>query len=238
MVMALSLFHRQDSLVIVAAYENGLALAAQLNSQGHWELTYRAQAHSQPILSLDVTPSKDSFFTSGADAIIAKHPLPPLSAPAPNPPRSTNTIEPTPTTQTQPLKVVDTKHSGQQALRVRSDARIFATAGWDSRARVYSARSMREVAVLAWHGAGCYAAAFSEVDPEAAEAPEVLQAVTSAEAAVDNSSGGGESGAGAGVIVPRLVDVTVRDRRVGQVRTTHWLAVGSKDGKVSLWDVF
>lgn len=229
MVMALSLFHRRDDeLVIVAAYENGLAIAAQQNGQGQWDLTYRSQTHTQPILSLDVMPSKDSFFTSGADAIIAKHPIPQLSL-RPAPP-SKNTSEPPADIRTQPLKVLDTKHSGQQSLRVRSDAKVFATAGWDSRARVYSARTMREVAVLAWHSSGCYAAAFSEIEPDAAgTAPEEQAALPAA---------GLEPSSNSGVVVPRLVEITARDRRIEQVRTAHWLAVGSKDGKVSLWDVF
>lgn len=252
MVMALSLFHRQDDLAIVAAYENGLAVVAQLNSQGRWDITYRALAHTQPILSLDVTPSKDCFITSSADAIIAKHPIPrlttdpqtqgppqlavPPAQPAPGP--SSARTEDDDAVQTQPLKVVNTKHSGQQSLRVRSDARVFATAGWDSRARVYSVRTMREVAVLSWHATGCYAAAFSEVEPELPDAPTPTPPAQAGPGGRVLSSPDGESGGGAGVVVPRLVEMTARERRIGQVTTAHWLAVGSKDGKVSLWDVF
>lgn len=31
---------------------------------------------------------------------------------------------------------------------------------------------------------------------------------------------------------------TVGQERLRKVRDTHWVAVGGKDGKVSLWDVF
>jgi hypothetical protein len=32
--------------------------------------------------------------------------------------------------------------------------------------------------------------------------------------------------------------MTVREKRVRHARMAHWLVAGSKDGKVSLWDVF
>ena len=83
-----------------------------------------------------------SFFTSSADAIIARHSL------------SQHDGE---------MKTIQTKHAGQQSLSVRSDAKIFATAGWDGRARVYSTKSMKELAVLKWHKEGCYALAFAEI---------------------------------------------------------------------------
>lgn len=103
------------------------------------------------MLSLSVSPYPDTapyFFTSSADAIIAKHSLP---IPAPTTPVS------------RPAKVVNTKHSGQQSISVRSDGKIFATAGWDTRIRVYSVKTMKELAVLKWHRDGCYAVAFGQV---------------------------------------------------------------------------
>ncbi|OIW32731.1 WD domain-containing protein [Coniochaeta ligniaria NRRL 30616] len=269
MVMALSLFYRAGRLVLVAAYENGLAVVAELNNDDTWVATYGANVHSQPILSLDVSADKDYFFTSSADAMIVKHPIPqaagheaqqpggaPLSSddtsPSENPsekpaagpsllsaalasqPRSPRPAQPQPkgTThiETEPLKVVNTKHSGQQSLKIRSDGRIFATAGWDSKIRVYSVKTMKEVAVLKWHQVGCYTVAFSSIDQDkdnrgsAPTEPASIQA----EAPTSTSS----------AIVPKLVDISVRDKRIGQAKTAHWLAAGSKDGKVSLWDVF
>ncbi|KAL2262548.1 hypothetical protein VTK26DRAFT_975 [Humicola hyalothermophila] len=301
MVMALSLFHRSQSLTLVAGYENGLGTVAQLDNYGNWVVKYRAQCHSQPILSLDISPAKDFFITSSADAIIAKHPLPgPITAeeptekqptvaetnpsstatkPIPNPsnpsksllsaalanapPHSATqppTSPPTPsatTTEvtTSPLATVNTKHSGQQSLRIRSDGRIFATAGWDSKVRVYSTKTLKEVAVLKWHQVGCYAAAFAAVDSaghEVAVDVEEEGKQTATNDGLDTQGGGSgddedERGRGGGVgagsmarasLVPKLVDMTVREKRVRQARTAHWLAAGSKDGKVSLWDVF
>lgn len=270
MVMALSLFYRAGKLVLVAAYENGLVIVAELDHDGAWVTTYGAKAHSQPILSIDVSPDKNYFFTSSADAVIAKHPIPhvpeaetqqptePLTAdsehtsqtcsekPAGGPSllaaalasqaRPTAQHRPRGTTahveiKTEPLKVVNTKHAGQQSLKIRSDARIFATAGWDARIRVYSARTMREVAVLKWHQVGCYAVAFASLDAQDGDGDHEGSAS-------DGLTSGAREDAATGAVVPRLVDVSVRDKRIRQTKTAHWLAAGSKDGKVSLWDVF
>jgi WD40 repeat protein len=76
MVMALSLLYLGSSLTLIAGYENGLVLIAQLSDQRGWEVKYQAKCHSQPVLSLDAAPSREFFLTSSADAIIAKHPLP------------------------------------------------------------------------------------------------------------------------------------------------------------------
>ncbi|KAL2152970.1 hypothetical protein VTH82DRAFT_4125 [Thermothelomyces myriococcoides] len=342
MVMALAIFYLGQDLTLVAGYENGKAIVAQVADHGDWSVMYQASCHSQPVLSLDVSPSKDFFLTSSADAIIAKHPLPShqqatqkLSSPQPdtttpmvlpptsdnnNPPNLTpnscpsttagkrggnpskslltaalsgagqpspppppssaaSTITPQPRDATttaaapaeKPLKTVNTKHAGQQSLRIRSDGRVFATAGWDARVRVYSTKTLAEVAVLKWHAAGCYATAFASLDNNPAAGPEEeKKGMTPAGHGGDGKSaagspqrrllegkepndghgggGGGGGGDGGGgtddegskelVAVPKLVEMTVRDKRVHQARTAHWLAAGSKDGKVSLWDVF
>jgi ASTRA-associated protein 1 len=131
-----------------------------------------------------------------------------------------------------PLRSVNTHHAGQQSLQVRSDGRILATAGWDARVRVYSAKTLKELAVLKWHREGCYAAAFAEV-------------LGSGEGRVDGRTEdviGAEVGAGAGTADSSAVVAKglgeVRRLREVKAQTTHWIAVGSKDGRVSLWDVY
>jgi len=251
MIMALALFHQNASLTLVAAYENGLAAVASMAEDGSWTETYRARPHSQPILSLDLPPSKEYFFTSSADAILVKHPVPFSSLPVkvrdPPPPPAVDddrndgrlrrarssaiaidSMEgPSPAAQvvTQPLKIVNTKHAGQQSLKVRSDGKVFATAGWDSRVRVYSAKTMKEVAVLKWHTVGCYAVAFSPVHSETAPTAASNQAAPLSQVLTTDSS-------------ISLLETTVKERRMKYAETAHWLVAGSKDGKVSLWDVF
>lgn len=137
---------------------------------------------------------------------------------------------------TKPLKVVQTKHSGQQSLRIRSDGRIFATAGWDTKVRVYSVTSMKELAVLKWHKEGCFAVAFAEVinvqeDNEGDDDGKLEGGIPEAE------SVGGET---ALVAPTRRVGLAIsaREKRIQQATQTHWVAAGSKDGKVSLWEIY
>lgn len=159
-----------------------------------------------------ISPSKDHYITSSADANIAKHPLP-----------SAKSIW---HTELKPIKISQTKHSGQQGLAYRSDGRIFATAGWDTQVRVYSGKTMKELAVLNWHKAGCYATAFAVVQPAvpAANLPD-RDGDERPEGAVERTNGS------------TAVSI-VQQRRDEKAQSTHWLAAGAKDGKVSLWDIY
>lgn len=219
MVMALALLHVQGRLTLVSGYENGFAAVMQQSgdssgSKGTWSVLYKTKAHSEPILSLDVAPDLSCFFTSAADAIIAKHPLIAASAAAlPGAPTSRLAT----TSHDYPIKVTNTKHAGQQGLRLRDDGRIFATGGWDAMVRVYSSKTLKEVAALKWHQVGCYAVAFASVVSSPASAEEEKPSKD---------------------VVPRTGELSVRDRRIQHAKTAHWLAAGSKDGKISLWDVF
>ncbi|KAF7526216.1 hypothetical protein G7054_g10841 [Neopestalotiopsis clavispora] len=255
MVMALDLFHQDSSLVLVTAYENGLATVFQQDIDDSWNLVYRSQSHSQPVLSLDVAPSKGYFLTSSADALLVKHPIPkpsedrlvqadsilpasekkPMPAPGngksllsaalagePRPPKLQK--RPPRVVETQPLKILNTKHSGQQSLRIRSDGKLFATAGWDSKIRVYSAKTMKELAILKWHQVGCYTVALIDIDVSAVQArKEVLKNESNSESAS---------------VMPLSTDLTVKERRIKQAKEAHWLAAGSKDGRISLWDIY
>lgn len=253
--MAVSIFYTGPDLAVVAGFESGHTTVSQLIDGQGWHVLYMSQPHSQPVLSLAVDPHHVSYVTSSADAIIAKHPIPSLS------PEEFDSASTTPTAesgepristsgvsllsrgvasvaaqkhrsrypskierQSLPLKVVQTKHSGQQGLKIRSDGKIFATAGWDSRLRVYSAQSLKELAVLKWHKEGCFAVAFANIvgsgaslgNTEGKEAPVMNGAITTV-------TGG---------------NLSVKEKRDLRATTTHWLAAGSKDGKVSLWDIY
>lgn len=81
---------------------------------------------------------------------------------------------------------------------------------------------MRELAVLKWHKEGCFAVAVADVlDGEREEA--------------DRGVGGDAKGR---ELVGRLGQLDVKGERLRKARETHWVAVGGKDGKVSLWDVY
>ncbi|EEA28513.1 Astra associated protein 1 Asa1 [Talaromyces marneffei ATCC 18224] len=211
----------QETLVyMLSGYEDGHVMVhvsrppSESSKTWNWIKTYVSQPHSQPILSLDSVQVEEnwlpnSFYTSSADALIVKHPIPSI------PSQISFHIENTPS------KVLNTKHSGQQGLSVRGDQKIFATAGWDARIRVYSCKTMNELAVLKWHSEGCYTVAFAEMlssspteNPSTPDDPDsTLQTQTS----------------------PLEI---VRQQRNQKAQQTHWLAAASKDGKISLWDIY
>ncbi|CAF9941810.1 MAG: ASTRA complex subunit [Alectoria fallacina] len=205
MVMALNILAESTKIQVAAGYESGHTMVFVQHDPGApFQKLYSANPHTQPVLSINIAPSKDHFITSSADAIIAKHPLPICKSIW--------------NTELKPLKVIQTKHSGQQGLQYRSDGKVFATAGWDAHTRVYSGKTMKELAVLKWHKVGCYGTAFAAVE----QAADRDDAEDDGQAANEQSS----------------VVRTVPQRRDQKAQSTHWLAVGAKDGKVSLWDIY
>lgn len=278
MAMSLSLFHHQGCLTLAAAFENGFVSVHRLGSDGSWTMTYRSQAHTQPILSIDVHPSREHFFTSAADALIAKHPIPisqqEVDADFEPDQRVTEVVEPhqsntgkslisaalrdATASETRPkrkklkewehpLKVVNTKHSGQQNLKVRSDGKLFATAGWDSKIRIYSAKTLKELAVLSWHKVGAYAVAFATVDEpspssnaseNAKPTPSEQQTENNVKEATSASSQAPSNDTQVTSSLIKGPGMSVKDRRLQLAKTAHWIAAGAKDGKVSLWDIY
>lgn len=116
--------------------------------------------------------------------------------------------------------MLQTKHAGQQSLQIRNDGKVFATAGWDSKVRVYSVKGMKELAVLKWHKEGCYSVGFADVG-------------------VDTTLAGRENEETAGTEIAAVEkSLTVAEQREQKAIRTHWLAVGSKDGKISLWEIY
>lgn len=293
MVMALALVSSASTLHLIAGYENGMTAVFALDSRAAanasananaWQRVYASHPHAQPLLSLCPLPPDAgvvgplTYFSSGADDVVARHVVPvssqsppstsPISSasmantpprtqsqatnppsllsaalassyfsPSPSLPRPANAPS-SPAPSSPPTQSSHTKHSGQQSLTIRSDGRLLATAGWDGRARLYSTRSLSEVAVLKWHQEGCYAVDFAEVlDGEVA---------VSGGAGREDDAGGETAGAGAGAgAVMRQSTARggkglarVRRRREERVQGARLVAVGSKDGKVSLWEVF
>ena len=215
MVMAVRLLLRSKdnamSVGVVSGYENGqVMLHAHRDTLDHkhakWQKIIACKAHSQPVLSLSLSPSHDFFVTSSADATIAKFELPSLEATKQGDRRS--------------VKSVNTKHAGQQGLSIRSDGKILATAGWDSKVRVYSMKTLKELAVLQWHKSGCYSTAFADIACET-DVDAVPPGSTTPTNAVQHSA----------------LDI-IRQERTAKARGVHWLAVGGKEGMISLWDIF
>ncbi|CAF3648706.1 unnamed protein product [Fusarium graminearum] len=261
MAMCLALLQHENILTLVAAFENGYATVQRLEADGQWVTTYNSQAHSQPVLSLRVyddffiTSSADSIVAKHPIPIDLFFPLQ-----NPETPQSTERVveiiddEPKATSLLSaglksssskatkatskkgiawkdPIKTINTKHSGQQSLDIRSDGRIFATAGWDSKVRVYSIKTMKELAVLKWHQVGCYAVAFADVkisDKAKKESTYTTQ---------ENENKSTKSLTTRTTSLVRA-GLSVKEQRIETARQTHWIAAGAKDGKISLWDIY
>ncbi|KAF1846632.1 WD40 repeat-like protein [Cucurbitaria berberidis CBS 394.84] len=127
-----------------------------------------------------------------------------------------------PTVTIQPAyKTIDTKHAGQQSLVVRSDGRLLMTGGWDTRIRIYSAKSLKEVAQLKWHKEGVYAVGFGEM-LQVQHLTREKETDDQAEEIVKRETGLGK----------------LQRQREEQMQLKHWVVAGAKDGKASLWEVF
>jgi WD40 repeat protein len=229
MVMAVSLCRREDepssTLVLASGYEDGGVIVhvhrGDLNDTtqaDQWQKVMVSKPHVQPVLSLKIGPSKTHFLTSSADACVAKFSLP--------------TLFETGVKETQPEKAVDTKHAGQQGLSIRSDGKIFATAGWDGRVRIYSYKTVKELAVLKWHKVGVYSTAVADVGSEndvdvdtRSEEPASSPDTTPSCRSTDISK-------------PMSALDLIKQQREDKARRIHWLAAGGKDGKISLWDIY
>ncbi|MCJ1314138.1 hypothetical protein MMC25_007818 [Agyrium rufum] len=247
MVMTLSIHKHEESLVILAGYESGHTIVYYLpTSDESWQNLYLCQPHTQPVLSLapgpiDMNTHFPSYYiTSSADALVVKHPVP-----SPDPSLVTLTPEST------PLKSVQTKHSGQQSLHIRSDGKIFATAGWDNRIRIYSTKTIKELAVLKWHQEGCMALDFANVldvlqDSKAfvmendAKPPLPLGDESTIMDMLQASQLDEKITVLSETLAPvtRWSTISMHQRREETASRIHWLAAGSKDGKVSLWDIY
>ncbi|KAF7903445.1 uncharacterized protein EAF01_006494 [Botrytis porri] len=237
MIMCLSLFCHPITkcLTVLSGYEDGSVSIFSFTSSlppsssfpsaapsSQWNTIYHSKSHIQPVLSLSLDPSPDRrfFLTSGADDRIIKYLIPTSTTPV-SPSASPSASRSNPnsilTSTKDAPKILKTAHSGQQSIEMRNDGKIAVTAGWDGRARVYGVAKMRELAVLKWHRDGCFAVAVADV----------------LEGRMKES--GGEKGR---EVVGRLGELDVKGERLRKARETHWVAVGGKDGKVSLWDAY
>lgn len=223
--MAISLFthHLTQRLTIITGHESGHTSISHLDpTTQKWHVLYTAQTHAQPVLSLDIMPDLKSYFTSAADAIIAQHPIPVVMS-----------GRPVKEGEFTALKIYKTKHAGQQGLRVRNDGKILATAGWDARVRVYNTKTGSELAVLKWHKEGCYTVAFADVEVDGTR-----NDLVSCHGEKDMENGNVANPDRSLAVRNKASNLTVKERRVKTAHHVHWIAVGSKDGKVSLWDIY
>lgn len=238
--LTMCLFFQKDHKLI-AGYESGhtivYAMETTVESKNEGDMalwkykpSYISHAHSQPILSVHGMPDNKLYITTAADSKLVTHQIP----------RCNSGLQAVVTSE--PYNSLNTKHSGQQGLSIRDDGLLLATAGWDSKGRVYKApihnlsdkeaklAKPKEIAVLKWHKEGCYCTAFAHVsssngsEHHASDIHRNMEGQLEEEDKVLTRTGSS------------LMEST-SERRDHKAKNTHWLALGSKDGKISLWDI-
>lgn len=190
-------------------------------------LLYASKCHAQPVLSLDFDTANTGFLwflSSSADAKLVQHPLIDLVSSSSSATGSEHESDPW---GTLPLVTFNTKHPGLAGLVVRSDSKIFATAGWDGMVRVFSTRisgtkkpeqqqqqSFKCLAVFkAGRTNGIKCVAFSPVASISATATATKSTSTST----------------------TLASKLKEKRALGN---PHLLAVGGRDGRIALFSLY
>ena len=99
--------------------------------------------------------------------------------------------------------------------------------------RVYSTKTLTELAVLKWHRVGVYAVGFADISVRAAPKDMFMHREGEEMDAIMTKGAGVED-------VDRVEDFMKRleRQREGKVLEKHWIVAGGKDGKVSLWEIY
>ncbi|KAK9487362.1 WD40 repeat-like protein [Lipomyces starkeyi] len=227
-VMAIELM--EDRLI--TGYESGHVAIFKLSEDGISTRIYLCKAHGQPVISVGLHPADSTFISSGADSKIVKHPLYPQLS---NIKGKTVTEfgDDDAMTEVACLKIVDIRHTGIASIDIRDNEKIFAVACWDGMVRVFLYKSLKLLASFKGgrqQGITCAKFGRTELSDDSGL---VLDDSENPAATIDETT------------LTRVFDrnravfsSTVMSKREQTVRTKHWLAVGGKDGKIGLWEIY
>ncbi|ORY92159.1 WD40-repeat-containing domain protein [Syncephalastrum racemosum] len=135
--MAIKLF--EAGRRVVAAYESGEVTTWALDEEKDlFELVWSVQEQHEPVLDLALDPLQTFAISTSAENAIIKYDL-----------------------VTGQTKKTTIKKPGLSAVTIRQDGKIFATAGYDGRIRVFSAKSLKPLAILSYHRDSVYSVSFA-----------------------------------------------------------------------------
>ncbi|GAA5915880.1 hypothetical protein JCM5296_002521 [Sporobolomyces johnsonii] len=179
-----------------------------------WELAWNEKGHRDAVMSLAASSDNRFAWTVGADHFLCKYRVWDINEEESLLPR---------------IHVEATPSPGKAAVAVRSDGRIIGTAGWDGEARLYSAKTLKPLAVLSHHRQSLQALDFAPLSPE----PRTRRAQPSSFAgAPDEGESDSDSSSS------EEDERTRADGRAAVSRGRAWMATAGQDTKISLWEVY
>ncbi|KAI0031197.1 WD40 repeat-like protein [Vararia minispora EC-137] len=203
-IMSLHLLppREQGCARLMAAYENGAVglweydpdsndgRATSIEGLG-WSRVWEVQVHAESIMATAVAKSHSLALSVSADHLIGKYVLAV---------RLTSYLAPEP---------FRTKHPGNGAIALTDDARVCAVGGWDSKIRLYSTKSFKQLGTLSHHKDAIQALCFAHT-PESS-APEDADE---------------DQGVEGHILTPK--EKAARSR---------WLVSSGRDGRVVIWEL-
>ncbi|CAG8433211.1 523_t:CDS:2 [Ambispora gerdemannii] len=217
--MSIRLFNKSDTenqYYILAAYENGNVVLWKIDcSSIYWTKCWTIKEHSESALSVDISRDKTFAISVSGDNKIIKYEF-------------SESIEDPPI-----ISQMKIKTPGISYVCIRSDSKIFATAGWDARrvffdeynknVRVFSAKNLKPLAILSYHNESVHALAFAELlnlesDRNVKDTSKLANKDQNLEVCDSNNN---------------LEDIANE-----QQPKHHYLVAGGKDSRISLWEIY
>ncbi|KAF6081292.1 G protein subunit beta 1 like [Phyllostomus discolor] len=141
MPMCLELWQADSSSrpLLLAGYEDGSVALWDVSER---KVCSRIACHTEPVMGLDFDSQKARGVSGSAEKALAVWSLDEQQA-------------------LQVCRTHELTNPGISDVKIRSDRKILATAGWDHRVRVFHWRTMKPLAVLAFHTAIVHCLAFA-----------------------------------------------------------------------------
>ncbi|KAF9358148.1 ASTRA complex subunit [Mortierella sp. NVP85] len=217
---------------IPASVSTGQQLSGQtLKQKRKMDVLWSIKCHRQPVLALDISFDLSFAVSTGTDNVLAKYDL-------------FSQVQGVPE-----VTKVALKSNGITGTKIRKDGKIIGMAGWDGRVRIYSSKTMKPLAVLKYHRERLDCLDFAAVQDreysiegsvtEQRNSPLSNEASSSASIhSSDVSHAGGDQIADSEGSSEEDSDMEDAYEERRQWSRRHWIAVGGKENRISLWEIY
>ncbi|KAF9353106.1 ASTRA complex subunit [Mortierella sp. AD094] len=220
-----------DTLHMLVGYEDGsvclfqesasLPTAQGQKQKRKMQVLWSIKCHREPVLGLDVSSDLQFAVSCGSDNVLG---VPEVLKEA-------------------------LKSNGIADIKIRSDNKIIGLAGWDGRIRIFSAKALKPLAVLKHHREGLYCLGFAQIrgldqsaNAEGAAADDQNKVETGTEKNSASALRGVDDGDGSDKDSEDESDEDSDSEYILEDRLKwsrrHWIAVGGKENRISLWEIY